>query len=113
MPTFQLGEIRVDRIVDWDGPFLTALQFFPDATREALESHLDWLAPGALSVDELRMNLPVQSYLVRSGSTACSSTAASAVASRTTCSAAGASATTKSGSPTCAQPAWRLRISTP
>lgn len=66
MPALQLGEIRVDRIVDWDGPFLTALQMFPDASRDALEPHLDWLAPGALSADELRLNLPVQSYLVRS-----------------------------------------------
>jgi glyoxylase-like metal-dependent hydrolase (beta-lactamase superfamily II) len=65
--SLQIGEIRVDRIVDWDGPFLTALQMFPDASREALEPHLDWLAPGALSADELRMNLPVQSYLVRRG----------------------------------------------
>jgi len=65
--SLQIGEIRVDRIVDWDGPFLTALQMFPDASREALEPHLDWLAPGALSADELRMNLPVQSYLVRHG----------------------------------------------
>jgi len=67
MPSFQIGEIRVDRIVDWDGPFLTAMQMFPDASRAALEPHLDWLAPGALSADELRINLPVQSYLVRSG----------------------------------------------
>jgi len=67
MLSFQIGEIRVDRIVDWDGPFLTAMQMFPDASRAALEPHLDWLAPGALSADELRINLPVQSYLVRSG----------------------------------------------
>lgn len=65
--SLQIGEIRVDRIVDWDGPFLTALQMFPDASREALAPHLDWLVPGALSADELRMNLPVQSYLVRRG----------------------------------------------
>jgi len=66
MSSLRLGEFRVDRIVDWDGPFLTALQMFPDATREALEPHLAWLAPDALSADELRLRLPVQSYLVRS-----------------------------------------------
>lgn len=66
MSSLMLGDIRVDRIVDWDGPFLTAPQMFPDATREALEPHLDWLAPDALSADELRLQLPVQSYLVRS-----------------------------------------------
>jgi len=66
MSSLLLGDIRVDRIVDWDGPFLTAPQMFPDATREALEPHLDWLAPDALSADELRLKLPVQSYLVRS-----------------------------------------------
>lgn len=66
MLALQLGDIRVDRIVDWDGPFLTAPQMFPDATREALEPHLEWLAPDALSADELRLILPVQSYLVRS-----------------------------------------------
>jgi len=66
MSSLLLGEIRVDRIVDWDGPFLTAPQMFPDATREALEPHLAWLVPDALSADELRLKLPVQSYLVRS-----------------------------------------------
>lgn len=66
MSSLLLGDIRVDRIVDWDGPFLTAPQMFPDATREALEPHLGWLAPDALSADELRLKLPVQSYLVRS-----------------------------------------------
>ncbi len=66
MSSLLLGDIRVDRIVDWDGPFLTAPQMFPDATREALEPHLGWLAPHALSADELRLKLPVQSYLVRS-----------------------------------------------
>jgi glyoxylase-like metal-dependent hydrolase (beta-lactamase superfamily II) len=66
MLALQLGDIRVDRIVDWEGPFLTAPQMFPDATREALEPHLEWLAPDALSADELRLILPVQSYLVRS-----------------------------------------------
>lgn len=67
MPPLQLGEIRVDRIVDLDTPFMTAFEMFPDASREALAPHLDWLVPGALSADELRMNLPVQSYLVRTG----------------------------------------------
>jgi len=66
MSSLLLGDIRVDRIVDWDGPFLTAPQMFPDATREALEPHLAWLVPDALSADELRLKLPVQSYLVRS-----------------------------------------------
>jgi len=66
MPASQLGEIRVDRIADWDGPFLTAMQMFPDASREAIEPHFSWLAPSALSADALRRNLPAQSYLLRS-----------------------------------------------
>lgn len=67
MPPYQLGEIRVDRIVDLDGPFMTAFEMFPDASREALAPHFDWLVPDALSMDEFRLNLPVQSYLVRTG----------------------------------------------
>ena len=54
MPSIQLGEIRVDRIVELDAPFLTAFEMFPDASREALAPHLDWLVPGALSAQPPR-----------------------------------------------------------
>jgi glyoxylase-like metal-dependent hydrolase (beta-lactamase superfamily II) len=67
VPSFRIGELRVDRIVDLEGPFMTAYEMFPDATEEALAPHLSWLVPRAISPNSKRLILPIQSYLVRTG----------------------------------------------
>lgn len=65
--SYHLEDIRVDRIVDLEGPYLTAFEMFPDASDEALAPHLSWLVPRAISPNSKRLILPIQSYLIRTG----------------------------------------------
>lgn len=60
-----LGDLRIDRIVEFDEPIFTLRDFFDEATPEAVEPHREWLEPWALDPATGKMILPVQSYLVR------------------------------------------------
>lgn len=56
----QLGNIVINRIIEWDEPNFDPLAFFPQTTREDWEPHKAWLDPvsGYLT-------MPIQSFLVR------------------------------------------------
>ena len=60
MQQWQLGTIRIDRLIEWDEPNFDPFSFFPQTTREDWQPHQRWLDPvsGYLT-------LPIQSYLVR------------------------------------------------
>jgi len=63
--TRQLGNIRIDRIVDFDTPIFSPADFFDEAVPEALAPHRPWLEPRALDPASGNMNMPVQSWLLR------------------------------------------------
>lgn len=56
----QLGNMSINRIIEWDEPNFDPLTFFPQTTPEDWEPYKQWLDPvsGYLT-------LPMQSYLVR------------------------------------------------
>ena len=43
-----LGDIEIHRIVEQQGPFFEAAQFFPTLTAEMMEPHRSWLTPSRL-----------------------------------------------------------------
>jgi glyoxylase-like metal-dependent hydrolase (beta-lactamase superfamily II) len=59
-----LGDITIHRVVEQQGAFFPALEFFPTLTPALLEANLDWLRPAYLD-DAGKLILCVQSYLVR------------------------------------------------
>ena len=59
-----VGDIRIHRIVELEGPFLPALDVFPTLSAKVLEENRHWLAPKALSQDD-RLVFSFQSYVVR------------------------------------------------
>jgi glyoxylase-like metal-dependent hydrolase (beta-lactamase superfamily II) len=65
MNEFRIGDIHVQRILEWEDLFLPIGRMLPDATGDALERHRAWLEPWALCPDTGRIVLPVQTYLVR------------------------------------------------
>jgi glyoxylase-like metal-dependent hydrolase (beta-lactamase superfamily II) len=65
MSVLQLGDIAVQRIVEHEVPVYHPLDFFNEATAEAVEAYREWLEPKALCPRTGRMVMPVQSYLVR------------------------------------------------
>jgi glyoxylase-like metal-dependent hydrolase (beta-lactamase superfamily II) len=65
MAVLQVGDISIQRIVEHEIPFYYPLDFFDEATAEAVEPYREWLEPKALCPETGRMIMPVQSYLVR------------------------------------------------
>jgi hypothetical protein len=65
METQALGDIRIDRIVEFEEPIFSPISFFDEATPEALAPHRHWLEPRALDPATGNFVMPVQSYLVR------------------------------------------------
>ena len=65
MTTQALGDIAIDRIVEFDEPMAAPIEFFDEATPEAVAPHRHWLEPRAIEPASGRMIMPVQSYLVR------------------------------------------------
>ncbi len=61
----QIGDVEVHRIVEQEGPFFDALEFFPDLTPAMLEENRDWLEPVFFEAGGTRFNLCVQSYLLK------------------------------------------------
>jgi glyoxylase-like metal-dependent hydrolase (beta-lactamase superfamily II) len=60
----QLGDISIERIVEQEGPFFEALQFFPKLSPELLAENRSWLTPTFIDASG-KLLLTIQSYLVR------------------------------------------------
>ena len=46
MPTkIEIGNATIHRIVEQEGPFFEAMQFFPTLTKELLDENRKWLQP--------------------------------------------------------------------
>jgi hypothetical protein len=46
LPTgIEIGSTTIHRIVEQEGPFFEAMQFFPDITKELLDANRSWLQP--------------------------------------------------------------------
>ena len=65
--TFEVGGIRIDRIVEQEEPFFDPLFFFPKLTKELLDENRPWLEPHYHDPVSGKMILCIQSYLVRTG----------------------------------------------
>jgi glyoxylase-like metal-dependent hydrolase (beta-lactamase superfamily II) len=63
MPSIQIGNFVIHRIVEQEGPFFAALQFFPTLTPELLAENRAWLQPRYLDAAD-RLNLCIQSYVI-------------------------------------------------
>lgn len=61
---FSVGDMSVHRIVEFDAPFLPALEMLPALTPELLDENRGWLQPHSLGPGDV-FNLCYQAYLVR------------------------------------------------
>ena len=60
----EIGNTTIHRIVEQEGPFFDAMQFFPTMTKELLDENRGWLQPRFLD-DKDRVMLCIQSYIVK------------------------------------------------
>jgi glyoxylase-like metal-dependent hydrolase (beta-lactamase superfamily II) len=65
LPTgIEIGSVTIHRIVEQEGPFFEAMQFFPTLTRELLDANRGWLQPRFIDTNDQLM-LCIQSYIVK------------------------------------------------
>ena len=64
-PIISLGDITIERIVEQELAFMDFLTFFPKLGAERLEENRHWLVPRFLDPATGKINLTVQSYVVR------------------------------------------------
>jgi glyoxylase-like metal-dependent hydrolase (beta-lactamase superfamily II) len=59
-----LQDITIHPVVEQQGAWFDALEFFPTLTREVLEEHRSWLAPACLDANG-RLVLCIQSFVIK------------------------------------------------
>jgi glyoxylase-like metal-dependent hydrolase (beta-lactamase superfamily II) len=67
MLSWQIGDVRIDRIVEFQQPLLAASVLYPASTPEALARHCEWLEPVLMEPGTGLMAIAFHSFLVRSG----------------------------------------------
>ena len=60
----EIGSTTIHRIVEQEGPFFDAMQFFPTMTKELLDENRGWLQPRFLDTRD-KLMLCIQSYIVQ------------------------------------------------
>ena len=65
--TFNIGDMRVDRIVEQEVPGFDPFEFFPNLTKEELEANRGMLEPNALDPKSGLLVFAMQSFVVRAG----------------------------------------------
>jgi glyoxylase-like metal-dependent hydrolase (beta-lactamase superfamily II) len=64
---FALGDVTVSRVVESEGPTLSAREVFPDWDPAVVEAHRSWMVPRHFDTGEQRLVITIQSYLVKTG----------------------------------------------
>jgi glyoxylase-like metal-dependent hydrolase (beta-lactamase superfamily II) len=65
MAAIPLDDITIHPVIEQQGPFFDALEFFPTLTREVLDENRSWLEPECLDPATGKLVLCVQSFLIR------------------------------------------------
>jgi len=63
--TLNIGGISVGGVLEWQGIYRDPLEMYPDATREAVDSHRGWLEPHSIDPQTGNIIMAFRSYLVR------------------------------------------------
>lgn len=66
MSTWHFGDVRVDRILEFERPLLPTQQLYPTSTGEAIDRHRHWLEPKLLDPSSGFLVIAFHSFLVRS-----------------------------------------------
>ena len=62
---YQLGELQILRAVESEVPIFDTFTFFPDATKDVIEAHSDWLMPRYIDPNSIDVILCIQSYIIK------------------------------------------------
>jgi glyoxylase-like metal-dependent hydrolase (beta-lactamase superfamily II) len=65
MQKWQLGDVEISRVIEFECPLLDPFVLFPDADREVLESHNEWLEPELRDPATGLLILAFHSFVIR------------------------------------------------
>lgn len=65
--TLQIGDIRVDSVEEFEGPYRDPLEMYPDADATLLDAHRHWMAPRFLDPATGLLVFSFRSFLIRTG----------------------------------------------
>jgi glyoxylase-like metal-dependent hydrolase (beta-lactamase superfamily II) len=63
---FQIGEVRLERVVESEFAVLDPYELYPDFTAQHLEDNFEWLVPRFYDVAAKRLIIAIQGFVVRS-----------------------------------------------
>ncbi|HTU01469.1 MAG TPA: MBL fold metallo-hydrolase, partial [Candidatus Sulfotelmatobacter sp.] len=66
MSTWQFGNVRVDRVLEFERPVLPPAHLFPTSTPEAIDRHRGWLEPRLLDPQSGLLAGAFHSFVIRS-----------------------------------------------
>lgn len=65
MKTQIVGDLRIDRVVESEGPFVPYAFLLPEATQELIDAHADWLKPRFVDPTDNRAIMGFCSFILR------------------------------------------------
>lgn len=65
MEKWYLGNIEIERVLEFEGPLLSPFEMFPDCTEEAIEGHRHWLEPSLMDSNSGLFILAFHSIIIR------------------------------------------------
>jgi glyoxylase-like metal-dependent hydrolase (beta-lactamase superfamily II) len=65
--TRTIGDIRIDRVIESEGPDFVAHELIPEATPAALAPHKEWLHPHFVDFASMKLVMAMQTYVLRHG----------------------------------------------
>ena len=65
MQEWQIGEVRIQRVLEFEGPLLDPFALFPAADRAALDRHASWLEPRLRDPETGLLVLAFHSFVIR------------------------------------------------
>lgn len=63
----QIGDIRVDSVLEYEGLYRTPEELYPAATPDLVDSHRGWMEPFYMDSASGRMIIAFRSFLIRTG----------------------------------------------
>ena len=66
LSTWNIGAVRVDRILEFEQPLIPPQQLYPTSTPQAIERHRAWLEPWLMERGTGLLRLAFHSFLIRS-----------------------------------------------
>src|SRR2546426_9775570 len=64
---YEVGAVRVDRVVEFEQPLLSPLDIYPEASAADIAAQMSWLAPRFYDPEKKLLVAPIQGFAVRVG----------------------------------------------